>query len=139
MKKNSLAISLAIGLMLAFSSSIKAENPKGSDSIVGRWELCMPDGKTSENPKVRQKVYAKNSYVVLEVDKEKNTTFVDFIGTISYVGDDKLTETPIYSNAMITDILSKDFEFFWKVEGDYLYLMGVKGNQFKEIWIRVSN
>ncbi|MDR1023955.1 MAG: hypothetical protein LBL94_11920 [Prevotellaceae bacterium] len=138
MKKQLVATILAIGLIFSINESMKANNPKGNDLLTGRWELCNPDGKPTGNPQVRQKVYVKNSYVVLEVDKSNNTTFIDFVGTITYQDKDSLTETPIYTNPGIKHMLSQNFKFSYRIEGQYLYLRG-SNNSFNETWIKVSD
>jgi hypothetical protein len=138
MKKLVAVAVLAIGLILIMNESVKADDPKGNDLLVGRWELCTPDGKPSENPKVRQKVYVRDSYVVLEVNKNDNTVFIDFVGKITYQGEGRLTETPIYTHPGIKHMLSKDFRFSYRIEGRYLYLEGLN-NSFNEIWIRVGD
>jgi len=137
MKKQVLNIILATGFIFMAAFQIKAQSLVVNEQLVGRWELCTPDGKLVTTPNVRQKVYTKNSYVVLEVDKNNNTCFVDFIGTITAEGEDKINEQVIYPNAQIKYMLSKSFKFFYKIEGDYLYLKGMD-NTFNEIWVRIS-
>jgi hypothetical protein len=138
MKKQITATGLIIALSLMASFSLKADNPEGNAQLTGRWELCTVDGKISKNPTVRQKVYVKNSYVVLEVDKRDNTTYIDFVGKIDYDGEDKLTETVIYTDSRIKNMQSRSFKFFYKIEGEYLYLKGID-NSFNEIWVKVSD
>jgi hypothetical protein len=138
MKKQLTVTILAIGLIFIMNESVKADNPKGNDLLIGRWELCNPDGTPTGNPQVRQKVYVKNSYVVLEVDKSNNTTYLDFVGTITYQDKDRLTEIPIYTHPGIKHMLSQDFKFSYRIEGKYLYLEGLN-NVFKEVWIKVSD
>jgi len=137
MKKQVLNIILAAGFIFMAACQVKAQSLVVNEQLVGRWELCTPDGKLVTTPNVRQKVYTKNSYVVLEVDKNDNTTFVDFIGTITAESQDKITEKVIYTDSRIKPMLSKSFGFFYKVDGDYLYLKGID-NTFNEIWVRIS-
>lgn len=137
MKNHVLSIILAATFMIMAAGTSTAQTFEVNEKLVGRWELCTPEGKLVTTSNVRQKVYTKNSYVVLEVDKYNNTCFVDFIGTITAEGEDKITEQVIYPNAQIKYLLSKSFKFFYMIEGDYLYLKGMD-NTFNEIWVRVS-
>jgi hypothetical protein len=115
-----------------------AEKPVVNEQLIGRWELCTPEGKTMETPVVRQKIYTQDSYVVLAVNKENKTTVVDFIGAVVAESKEKIIETPVYTNPAITGMLSKTFGFFYIIEGDHLYLKGID-NSFNEIWVKVSN
>ena len=137
MKNHVLCITFAAVFILMTAGILNAQTFVVNEQLVGRWELCTPEGKVMTNPNVRQKVYTKNSYVVLEVDKTNNTTFVDFIGMITAESEDKITEQVIYPSAHIKNMLSKSFKFFYKIEGDYLYLKGMD-NTFNEIWVRIS-
>jgi hypothetical protein len=128
---------LLFGVFFCFAQQDE-RNPKEDTQLTGRWELCTVDGEISKNPNVRQKVYVKNSYVVLEVDKNDHTTYIDFVGKIDYNGEDKLTETVIYTDSRIKNMLSRSFRFFYKIEGEYLYLKGID-NSFNEIWVKVSD
>jgi hypothetical protein len=123
---------------ISVSNSMKAQNASVNEQLIGRGELCTPDGKIIETANVRQKIYTKNSYVVLEVDKSDNTTFVDFIGTVTAQSEDKITEKVIYVDSRIKYMMSQSFQFFYKIEGNYLYLKGI-GNAFNEIWVRISD
>ena len=127
---------IAIGLSFTLTESTKADGFEKTSPLTGRWELCPPNGQA--NPNVRQKVYVKDSYVVLEVDKSDNTAYVDFIGKISHDGEGRITETVIYTDSRIKHMLSRNFKFSYKVEGQYLYLKGID-NKFDEIWIKVSD
>jgi hypothetical protein len=145
MKKYVFATILAGGFFFpaAAAGVIDAEAPEKqnagvSEQLVGRWELCTPEGKPMESSKVRQKIYTKKSYVVLEVDKESSTTYVDFIGKITPESEDKIAETVVCTHSQLTLMLSKSFKFFYKVEGDRLYLKGID-NAFNEIWIKISD
>ena len=131
--------SFAVGLLFTANNFVQAQTSSDKDKLAGRWELCTPDGKTSENPNVRQKIYTKDSYVVLEVDKSDNTTYVDFIGKTDVDAEGKLTETLIYTDSRLKQMRSQSFDFSFKVEGKYLYLKGLNGNPFNEIWIKVSD
>ncbi|MEA4975637.1 MAG: hypothetical protein VB046_07880 [Paludibacter sp.] len=137
MKNHVSIIMMAAAFILMVAGTSNAQTFSVNEKLVGRWELCTPEGKVMTNPNVRQKVYTKNSYVVLEVDKTNNITFVDFIGTITAESGDKIVEQVIYPNAQIKNMLSKSFKFFYKIEGDYLYLKGMD-NTFNEIWVRIS-
>lgn len=138
MKKHVYAVILAIGFIFITVNPVKAQSADVNEQLTGRWELCTPDGKIVERPNVRQKIYTKNSYVVLEVDKSDNTTYVDFIGTITAESEDKITETVIYTDSRIKPMLSRSFKFFYKIEGSYLYLKGID-NSFNEIWVKISD
>ncbi len=137
MKKKQILISLVIGLAFCVNN-LNAQLLTVNEKLVGRWELCTKDGKKSELPNVRQKIYTKDSYVVLEVNKSDNTTYVDFIGKTTANGEKEMIETVIYTDSRIKNMLSKSFKFSYKIEGEYLYLVGLEGNPFNEIWIRVS-
>jgi hypothetical protein len=136
MKK--LAFILATGIIFIAANSIKAQNAFVNQQLTGHWELCTPDGKVSENPEVRQKIYTKDSYVVLEVNKIDNTTAVDFIGTVVATGEDKIIETVIYTNPQMKSMYLLSFKFSYKIEGKYLFLEGIE-NPFNEIWIKISD
>ncbi|MDR0687702.1 MAG: hypothetical protein LBF55_03320 [Prevotellaceae bacterium] len=147
MKKHVFAIVLAGGLFFSAVGYLTIaaaawlpwkQNDRVNEQLIGRWELCAPDGKTAVSPKVRQKIYTKKSYVVLEVDKENSTTYVDFIGVITPEGEDKMTETVIYTDSQIKPMLSRSFQFFYKIEDNHLYLKGIS-NEFNEIWIKISD
>jgi hypothetical protein len=137
-EKKVLSIIIATGFIFVTANSMKAQNAVVDNRLVGRWELCSPDGKRIERPNVRQKVYTKNSYVVLEVDKNASNTYVDFIGTITAESEDKITERVIYTHSHIKHMMSRSFQFFYKIESDYLYLKGID-NAFNEIWVRISD
>ncbi len=137
MKNHVLCFTFAAVFVIMAVGKSNAQTFSVNEKLVGRWELCTPEGKVMTNPYVRQKVYTKNSYVVLEVDKSNNITLVDFIGTITAESDDKIIEQVLYPNAQIKHMLSKSFKFFYKIEGDYLYLKGMD-NTFNEIWVRIS-
>ncbi|MDR0811774.1 MAG: hypothetical protein LBN23_05855 [Paludibacter sp.] len=126
-----------IGLFCIVAMTISAQQYVVNEQLVGRWELCTPDGKIMASPNVRQKIYTENSYVVLEVNKETNTTLVDFVGTVVAESEGKIVETPIYTNEMIKNMLAKKFSFFYIIEGDHLYLKGID-NSFNEIWVKIS-
>jgi len=128
---------LFIALFCIATTTVFAQNPVVNEQLIGRWELCTPDGKVMETPNVRQKIYTKNSYVVLEVNKKDSVTVVDFIGTLTAVSEDKITERPIYSNFGIKNMLTRDFNFYYRIEGDRLYLNGID-NSFNEVWVKVS-
>jgi hypothetical protein len=132
---------LAIGLFFANGGLLKAQSQSENNSLIGRWELCDKEGKPFESPIVRQKVYVKDSYVVLEVSKKDSLTYVDFIGKIEYGEKNKneITETPIYTAKGIEYMRTRGFKFSYKVEGEYLYLNALDGNPDNgEIWIRIS-
>jgi len=129
---------LFIALFCISATTLFAQKPVVDEQLIGRWELCTLEGKVMETPNVRQKIYTKNSYVVLEVNKEDSVTVVDFIGTLTAVDESKITETPVYSNSKIKYMLSRGFNFFYKIEGDRLYLKGID-NSYNEIWVRISN
>ena len=130
---------LFIVLLCFATTAIFAQTPAVNEQLIGRWELCTPYGEIVKTPNVRQKIYTKNSYVVLEVNKETNTTVVDFIGTIVAESENKITETPIYTNFQITNMININFSFNYKIEGDRLYLLGIDNNPFNEIWVRISD
>jgi hypothetical protein len=145
MKKHVFAIIFVAGsfFLAAGDGFTAAKQPEQqsvgvNELLVGRWELCTPEGKPMETPKVRQKIYTKKSYVVLEVDKESNTTYVDFIGKITPEGEDKMDETVVCTHSQLTSMLSRSFKFFYKVDGNRLYLKGID-NAFNEIWVRISD
>jgi hypothetical protein len=139
MRKIFSGVFFIMGLIFVTScNSVKAQTEEINNKIIGRWELCEKDGKRSERSNVRQKVYTKKSYVVLEVDKVRNASYLDFIGTITATSKDKMTETVIYSDAKIKHMLSQSFNFRYRVEGEYLYLEGIDGNPYNEVWIRTS-
>jgi hypothetical protein len=137
MKNQVLAIILVTGFIFAATQAMNAQKAIVDEQLIGRWELCSPEGEIIKTPHVRQKIYTKNSYVVLEVNKENNTAAVDFIGTVVAESENKIVETPIYTHIMIKNMLLQNFSFLYKIDGDYLYLLGID-NQFKEIWVRVS-
>jgi hypothetical protein len=129
---------LITALFCMTAMTMFAKKPVVNEQLIGRWELCTPEGKMMETPVVRQKIYTNDSYVVLEVNKENNTTTVDFIGTVVAESKEKIIETPIYTHSAITGMLSRNFSFFYKIEGVHLYLKGID-NSFNEIWVKVSN
>jgi hypothetical protein len=135
MNKKIITICLIIGLSFTLSDTAEAKLFERNNPLIGRWELCSMDGQ--EKPNVRQKVYVKDSYIVLEVDKNDNTTYIDFVGKISHDDDNKITETVIYTDSRIKHMRSRSFKFSYKVEGQYLYLKGID-NVFNETWMKVS-
>lgn len=124
-------------LFCLMAISVLAENSV-DERLIGRWELCTPEGKPMGGTQVRQKIYTKNSYVVLEVNKEQNTTMVDFIGTLTAINEGQIVEVPIYTNSGIPNMLFQSFSFLYRIEDNYLYLGGID-NSYNEIWIKISD
>jgi hypothetical protein len=113
MRKRTLFIIIVMGFVFV-PNSVKAQSNIVNEQLIGRWELCTPNGKAVERPNVRQKIYTKNSYTVLEIDKNDNTTYVDFIGTITAQSEDRITETVIYVDSRTKFMMSRSFQFFYK-------------------------
>lgn len=143
MKKLLLAASLCV-IALAVSAKnppapAAPQEPVINEQLIGRWELTKPEGSSpTELSKVRQKVYTRESYVVLEVDKANNTTYVDFIGKLTAEGPDRISEVPIYTLAAYKAMLGRDHKIVYKiVNNNRLYLAGINYD-LDEVWIRIS-
>ncbi len=135
---------LFVALFCAIAAATSAKDPESeksaavNDRLIGRWELSRPEGSSpTELSKVRQKIYTKESYVVLEVDKTNNTTYVDFIGKLTNQSANSITETPIYTHPPYKSMLGNDFKISYKIEGNRLYLNGLN-YKLDEVWIRIS-
>lgn len=136
--KNLLVLHLICCMLFVTSLLAEAQELSSKELLIGRWELCTQDGERIERPNVRQKVYTKDSYVVLEIDKSNNTTYMDFIGKTTIDDEGKLIETVLYADPRMREMTFRNYKFTFRVEGEYLYLEGI-GNPFNEVWARISD
>src|SRR5262245_2453617 len=147
MRRNSLPMFAAISMIGMASTTIRAEEPRGTakeeNKLVGTWKLVAikSDGKELTLPEgfARIKHVTPTQFNWVDLDKDSKIRF-GLGGTYTLKGD-KYEETPEYGLGGVLDAFKgKVQSFTCKVDGNKWYHTGKlsSGLEIDEVWERVE-
>lgn len=135
MKKHLILTSFVLFMVTLFTGMTCAQTVDNS-TLVGIWQLCDDSGNLVKTGSARVKIITTESFTVAETNQDLKAVSTYFIG--SYTLKNKVyTEMITYAASQLQSYVGKVNSFNIELKGDQLYLKGI-GNQFNEIWQRIS-
>lgn len=137
---------LAMGISLCIaepeSQKSKSDNTnKNKDlahSLLGAWVLVGEPGKA---PKPewgqRMKFWGEKNWIITEADPKTGIVIYHHGGTYTLDGDNYV-ETFTFANDNTKKWIGRQLQFKIKVDGDTFTQFGQGGNDFTEIWKRIT-